>query len=88
MARYREKSPEDMAWNRARRKITRELDTQIMDIREELLNTALTGAWQQFTEALERGNKLELEGDIKQFVGDIIRKELTLEIVGVDASVD
>ena len=58
-----------------------------MDIREELLNTALTGAWQEFTEALERGTKLELEGDVKQFVGDIIRKELTLEIVRGDAPV-
>lgn len=82
MARYREKSPEDLAWNRARRKITREIDTQIMDIREELLNKALAGAFQQFVEALERGTKMELEGDIKEFVGDIIRKELTLEIVG------
>jgi hypothetical protein len=37
---------------------------------------------EEFVEALEQGKKLELEGDVKQFVGDIIRKELTLEIVG------
>ena len=87
MARYRSKSDQDMQWNRIRRTVTREIDLQIMNIREEILNEALTGAWEEFTTALSEGKKVELEGDVKQFVGDILRKELTLEIVS-GASVD
>ena len=85
MARYRSKSEQDMQWNRVRRTITREIDLQIMNIREELLNDALTGAWEQFTEALASGKKIELEGDVKQFVGDILRKEVVLEVTSGDS---
>lgn len=82
MARYRSKSEQDMQWNRIRRTITREIDLQIMNVREELLNDALTGAWEEFTEALSSGKKIELESDVKQFVGAILRKEVVLEVSG------
>jgi len=68
MARYREKSSDDLLWNRIRRRLTRELDTQISDWREEVLNEILTGAWDEFVEALHSGKKLELEGDYKGWV--------------------
>jgi hypothetical protein len=81
MARYREKSPEDLAWNRIRRRLTRELDIQIADFREETLNTLLTGAWEEYVEALNTGKKLEIEGDYKAWVIEALRKEVVLEVV-------
>lgn len=61
MARYREKSPEDMAWNRIRRHLTRELDTAIADAREEALNALLTKAFDEFVQAVEGGQVPEVE---------------------------
>lgn len=61
MARYREKSPEDMAWNRIRRHLTRELDTAIGDAREEALNSLLTHAFDEFVKAVEGGTMREVE---------------------------
>lgn len=68
MARYRHKSSDDIRWNRIRRRLTRELDTQIADWREEVLNDILAGAWDQYVEALNTGQRLELEGDYKAWV--------------------
>jgi len=45
VARYREKDETDLAWNRTRRQLTRDLDTRIQNLREDLLNDILTGAW-------------------------------------------
>lgn len=80
MARYRHKSEEDLRWNRIRRKLTRELDSQIMDWREEALNNLLHGAWERYTEALTSGEKLELESDYKAWVEEALRKEVILEV--------
>lgn len=68
MARYRGKDETDLRWNRIRRRLTRELDTQILDWREEVLNDLLSGAWNQYVEAINTGQKLELEGDYKGWV--------------------
>jgi len=87
MARYRGKSPEDLRWNRIRRRLTRELDIQIADWREEALNTLLTGAWENYVEALNSGKKLEIESEYKAWVEEALRKEVVLEVVS-GASVD
>lgn len=81
MARYREKSPEDLRWNRIRRRLTRELDIQIADWREEALNTLLTGAWEKYVEALNSGKTLEIESDYRDWVNEALRKEVVLEVV-------
>ena len=81
MARYRGKSPEDLRWNRIRRRLTSELDAQIKDWREEALNTLLTGAWENYVAALNSGKTLELESDYKAWVEEALRKEVILEVV-------
>lgn len=65
-----------------RRRLTRELDTQIADWREEVLNDILAGAWEQYVEALNTGQKLELEGDYKGWV------DRALNEAGVRAKVE
>lgn len=87
MARYREKSPDDLRWNRIRRRLTRELDTQVADWREEALNTLLTGAFHQYVEALETGKKLELEGEYKSWVAKALNDELKQLMAGPRAPV-
>ena len=67
MARYRHKNDDDLRWNRIRRRITRELDVQIAEWREEALNKLLAGAWDKYTEALNSGEKLEIESVYEQF---------------------
>lgn len=57
-----------MAWNRIRRKVTRELDTRIQDWREEALNTLLTDAWERYAAALTTGELVELEAEYTAFV--------------------
>ncbi len=69
MARYREKDETDLSWNRIRRRITREFDTQIMDWREEALNKLLSTAWDRYVQSLEQGKVLELEAEYERFVG-------------------
>lgn len=61
MARYRTKDGTDLAWNRIRRHLTRELDTAIQDAREEALNDLLTKAWDDYTTALGEGKVPEVE---------------------------
>ena len=68
MARYRQKDETDLRWNRIRRRLTRELDLQIADWREEALNALLSGAWEKFVEALQAGEVLELEADYETWV--------------------
>ena len=53
MARYRTKDDVDLRWNRVRRRLTRELDTQVADWREDALNRLLGGAWEKFKDALQ-----------------------------------
>ena len=67
-ARYRSKDEVDLRWNRIRRRITRELDLQIADWREQALNELLGGAWEQYKKALTTGDVLELEAKYESFV--------------------
>jgi hypothetical protein len=87
MARYREKSPEDLRWNRIRRRLTRELDIQLADWREEALNVLLAGAFHQYVEALDSGKKLELEGEYKSWVAEALDAELRELLAGPSAPV-
>lgn len=80
MARYRQKDEFDLRWNRIRRRITRELDTQIQDAREEMLNKLLTEAFEKHVEALESGKKLELEAGYPEFVKKAFSDALNMEI--------
>lgn len=72
MARYRQKDEVDLRWNKIRRRITRELDLQIADWREEALNELLGGAWEQYKKALSTGEVLELEAKYESFVTDVL----------------
>lgn len=72
MAKYRTKDELDLRWNRIRRRLTRELDTQLADWREEALNRILSGAWEKYTEAISTGKVLELEQRYESFVGDVL----------------
>ena len=76
MARYRNKDETDLVWNRTRRRITRDLDTKIMDFREELLNELLTAAWEQYSEALETGSLVQLEDEASKWVDDLLALQL------------
>ncbi|HXJ62769.1 MAG TPA: hypothetical protein VNN79_03355 [Actinomycetota bacterium] len=55
MARYREKDATDLAWNRTRRQITMEIDLVIRNLREEILNKALTQAFEEHVARLNAG---------------------------------
>lgn len=68
MARYREKDETDLRWNKIRRRITRELDIQISEWREEALNVLLADAWRRFVEAMNDGEVLQIEADFHTFV--------------------
>jgi hypothetical protein len=72
MARYREKDDTDLAWNRIRRRITRELDTEIQNAREEALNALLSKAWHEYTEALGEGKVPEVESKYTNLVTTIV----------------
>lgn len=69
MARYRQKDSVDLAWNKIRRQITRDLDTAMMNLREEILNTALSDGWDRFQTALSQGQVLELEAEYERTAG-------------------
>lgn len=84
MARYRTKDEIDLRWNRIRRRITRELDLQIADWREEALNRLLGSAWDQYKDAIATGTVLELEAQneatfVKGVLGEVIDVEVTSE---------
>ena len=72
MARYRHKDETDMAWNRIRRHVTRELDTEIQNRREEALNALLTKAWEEYTVAIGTGNVPEVESKYTNLVATIV----------------
>lgn len=78
MARYRQKDETDLVWNRARRRLTRELDTQLQDWREEALNKLLSSAWEKYAAALDSGKTLELEGEYETWVGRALRDHIAL----------
>jgi hypothetical protein len=72
MARYREKDETDLIWNKVRRQITRDLDTEIMNRREHALNKLLSRAWIEYSASLESGDLKQLEGKYTTLVLDII----------------
>lgn len=72
MARYRTKDETDLQWNRIRRRITRELDSQIINWREAALNRLVTDAWTTYAAQLESGEVRELEPAYSQFVKDAL----------------
>ncbi len=76
MARYRSKDETDLVWNRTRRRITRDLDTRLMDFREELLNRTLTAAWEKYSAALETGSLVQLEDEATNWVEAVLSKQL------------
>lgn len=80
MARYRSKDDVDLRWNKIRRRITRELDIQIADWREDALNQLLSGAWEQYKEALSTGTVLELEAKYESFVARVLDDVITVEV--------
>lgn len=79
MARYRTKDDVDLRWNKIRRRLTRELDIQIADFREEALNALLGGAWEKFRKALESGEVLELEADYETWVARALEQHVTIK---------
>jgi len=76
MARYREKDETDLVWNRIRRQITRDLDTEIQNRREEVLNILLSTAWDDYVKAIASGELREVEakyaGMVAAIVSDIV----------------
>ena len=72
MARYRQKDETDLVWNRIRRQITRDLDTEIQNRREEALNILLSEAWEEYTKRLESGELVEFEAKYSQLVQAIV----------------
>lgn len=88
MARYREKDELDLAWNKIRRRATRELDTYIMDFREELLNDLLTTAWDKYTKALEKDEKIELEDEASAWIEAHLKRFLAPKLKEVTSAVE
>ena len=80
MARYRTKDDVDLRWNRIRRRVTRELDTQIADWREQALNFLLSEAWTEYTKQLENGDVRELEPEYTKFVGEALSQVIDTEL--------
>jgi hypothetical protein len=78
MARYRQKDQADLAWNKIRRRITRELDMQVADFREKALNDLLSAAWTQFAASLSSGDVLELEPDYEAWVERALTEAITI----------
>lgn len=76
MARYRQKDATDLAWNRIRRGLTRELDTAIQNAREEMLNKLLSKAWDDYEKALGEGTVPEVESKYSRLVTEIVGAEL------------
>ena len=73
MARYRQKDETDLTWNRIRRQITRDLDTEIQNRREEVLNELLSAAWTDYTKAIQSGELREVEAKYSTLVAEIVK---------------
>jgi hypothetical protein len=79
VARYRQKDETDLVWNRIRRQLTRDLDTEIQNRREEVLNELLTGAWDEYTAALKTGTVKEVEAKYSRLFKQIVRDVVITE---------
>lgn len=86
MARYREKDETDLRWNSIRRRITRQLDTEIADFREQMLNRLLIGAWEEYAHSLETGEHLVLESDYAQWVERAMTEALGSKVDALDVT--
>lgn len=73
IARYRHKDETDLVWNRIRRQVTRDLDTEIQNRREEVLNDLLSGAWDDYSASLKQGTVIELEAKYKTLIAEIVK---------------
>ena len=73
VARYRERDETDLVWNRIRRQITRDLDTEIMNRREEVLNLLLSGAWEDYTKAIASGQLIEVEAKYQSLISEVVK---------------
>ena len=82
MARYRTKTDDDLRWNKIRRRLTRELDTQIADWREEALNVLLDEAFRRYAKSIENGVVPELEAGFDQWVEKAL-KDTVVDVVEV-----
>ncbi len=71
----------EMRWSRIRRRITRELDIQIMDWREVTLDKLLSSAWDKFKIAEEQGQKIALTGDYEEWVRKALEEHVTIKPV-------
>ncbi len=80
MARYRTRDETDLIWNRIRRRITRELDIQIADWREEALNELLTSAWTQYAASLSSGETIEVEENYEGWVAKALEEAVTIKV--------
>lgn len=86
MARYRNKDEVDLRWNAIRRRITKELDVQIANWREQALNHLLTEAWTRYTAQLESGEVRALEPVYSQFVKDALDEVIDTDLPEEDAA--
>lgn len=69
-----------MVWNRIRRRITRELDIQIADWREEALNELLTSAWTKYAASLSSGETIEVEAHYEGWVAQALEEAVTIKV--------
>lgn len=84
MARYREKTHDEIVWNDIRRRITRQLDTEIAAFREVILNKLLTGAFDEHLKSLETGEELTLESNIASWVQEAMEEVLAPRVHALD----
>jgi hypothetical protein len=78
MAKYRTKTEDDLVWNRIRRQLTRDLDTEIQNRREEVLNIVLDGAFHEWQQALKTGELKQVEAKYTKLVKTIVRDVVVL----------
>ena len=88
MARYRQKDQADLEWNEVRRRITRELDSQIARWREHQLNTLLSSAWTRFAASLDKGEVLSMESHYEGWVAKALDGAITIVPEEPSASLD
>ena len=86
MARYRQKTHDELVWNDIRRRMTRQLDVEIASVRERILNSLLTGAFDEYTKALESGEEIQLESHVASWVADAMDEALKPKIEALDIS--
>lgn len=82
MAKYRTKTEDDLVWNRIRRQLTRDLDTEIQNRREEVLNIVISGAFTEWQQALKTGELKQVEAKYTKLVKTIVQ-----DVVAIPAGV-